>query len=85
MEDKLIMTNILDTNKSVCNLLNQSAIESDDTEICNAYKKALQSLLTMQHELYKTMQEEGWYPVEDVKQPAINKVKTKFANDNSNN
>lgn len=80
MEDKLIMTNLLDTNKSVCNLLNQGAIESNDTEICSAYKKTLQTLLSMQHDLYKTMQEEGWYPVEDVKQPAINKVKTKFAN-----
>ena len=28
MEDKLIMTNLLDTSKSVCNLLNQGTIES---------------------------------------------------------
>ena len=80
MEDKLIMTNLLDTNKSICNLLNQGTIESNDTEICNTYKKALQALLTMQHDLYKTMQEEGWYPVEDVKKQEINKVKTKFSN-----
>ena len=78
MEDKLIMTNLLDTNKSICNLLNQGTIESNDTEICNTYKKALQALLTMQHDLYKTMQEEGWYPVENVKEQAINKVKNKF-------
>jgi spore coat protein CotF len=82
MEDKLIMTNLLDTNKSICNLVNQGVIESNDDEICNAYKTTLQVLLTMQHDLYKTMQEEGWYPVEDVKQPAINKVKTKFVNKN---
>lgn len=82
MEDKLIMTNLLDTNKSICNLVNQGVIESNDDEICNAYKKTLQVLLTMQHDLYKTMQEEGWDPVEDVKQPAINKVKTKFVNKN---
>jgi len=83
MEDKLIMTNLLDTQKSVCNLLNQGSIESNDTEVCNTYKKVLQTLLTMQHEMYKTMQEEGFYPVEDVKQPAVNKVKSKFNNNSS--
>lgn len=83
MEDKLIMTNLLDTSKSICNLLNQGTIESNDTEVCNTYKKVLQTLLTMQHEMYKTMQEEGWYPVEDVKQPAVNKVKTKFTKSTS--
>ena len=82
MEDKLIMTNLLDANKSICNLLNQGTIESNDTEICNMYKKALQALLTMQHDLYKIMQEEGWYPVEEVKKQEINKVKTKFSNKN---
>ena len=78
MDDKLVMTNILDTSKSVCNLLNQGSIESNDTVIVNTYKKVLSALLTMQHDIYKTMQEEGWYPVENVKEQAINKVKNKF-------
>ncbi len=78
MEDKLIMTNLLDTTKSLCNLLNQGSIESNDTTFCNTYKKALSTFLTLQHETYKVMQDEGWYPVESVKAPAINKVKTKF-------
>lgn len=78
MDDKLIMTNLLDTSKSICNLLNQASIESDDSTICNVYKKMLTSFLTMQHDMYKVMQEEGWYPVENVKPAAINKVKNKF-------
>lgn len=80
MDDKLVMTNILDSTKSICNLLNQGTIESNDTTFCNTYKKVLTTFLSMQHELYKTLQEEGWYPVENVKQPAVNKVKNKFSN-----
>lgn len=78
MEDKLIMTNILDSTKGLCGLLNQGSLEANDTNFNNVYKKVLSNFLGMQHELYKVMQEEGWYPVEDVKAPAINKVKNKF-------
>ena len=78
MDDKLIMTNIIDTCKSLCNLLGQGSLESNDTTLCNAYKKVLSNCLSMQHDIYKTMQDEGWYPVEDVKQQAIGKVKMKF-------
>ena len=78
MDDKLVMTNLLDNSKSICNLLNQALIEANDDAICNTYKKVLSSFLTIQHDLYKTMQEEGWYPVENVKEQAINKVKNKF-------
>ncbi len=78
MNDKLIMTNILDTTKGLCGLLNQGTLEANDTNFSNVYKKVLTTLLSMQHDIYKTMQEEGWYPVEDIKAPAINKVKNKF-------
>lgn len=78
MEDKLIMTDLLGNSKSICNLLNQGCIESNDSNICNVYKKALTSFLTIQHDIYKIMQDEGWYPMEDVKSQAINKVKDKF-------
>lgn len=80
MDDKLLMTDILNTSKSVCNLLNQGAVESNETEICNVYKKVLQACLTMQHDIYKTMQDQGWYPVEEVKAQNVKKVKNKFEN-----
>ena len=34
MDDKLVMTNILDSTKSICNLLNQGTIESNENWIC---------------------------------------------------
>lgn len=79
MEDKLIMQNLLDCTKSLCNLLNQSSVEANETSLSNDFKNVLGVFLNVQHETYKAMQEEGWYPVEQVKAPAINKVKTKFA------
>lgn len=80
MDDKLIMQNLLDSIKSVCNLLNQSAIEANETNVSTNFRNVLGVFLGLQHETYKQMQEAGWYQVEDVKNQAINKVKTKFAN-----
>ena len=56
MDDKLVMTNLLDNSKSICNLLNQALIEANDDAICNTYKKVLSTFLTIQHDLYKKMQ-----------------------------
>ena len=80
MDDKLIMQNLLDCTKSLCNLLNQSTIEANETAISADFKNVLGVFLNIQHETYKTMQEEGWYPVEQVKAQAITKVKNKFEN-----
>lgn len=84
MDDKLIMTNLLDSCKSICTLLNHGSIESNDDVLCNTYKKMLTTCLTMQHDIYKVMQEEGWYPVENVKEQEICKVKSKFCTENCN-
>ena len=80
MDDKLIMQNLLDCTKGLCTLLNQSVIEANDSTLSSDLKNVLSVFLTVQHETYKTMQDEGWYPVEQVKMPAINKVKNKFSN-----
>lgn len=79
MEDKLIMTNILDSVKGLCGLLNQGSLEANDTEYNSVYKKVLGNFLNIQHDLYKKMQDQGWYPVENVQQKSIDKVKNKFS------
>lgn len=82
MQDKVIMTNLLENTKSLCSLLNQGSCEANDTEFNMTFKKVLSNCLTSQHDMYKTMQDMGWYPVEEVKVQEINKVKKKF---NANN
>ena len=37
MDDKLIMTNLMDTSKGVCALINNAALESDNSAINEAY------------------------------------------------
>lgn len=78
MEDKLIMTNLMDTSKGICVLLNHAAIESDNSAINESYKEVLEECLTQQHQIYAMMKDMGWYPMENVKNQEIDKVKNKF-------
>jgi spore coat protein CotF len=78
MQDQFLMTQLLDESKSICNLLNNGTLEADDSVLQSCFKKVLTNYLSLQHEIYKSMQEMGWYPMENVKQQAIDKVKKKF-------
>ena len=83
MEDKVIMTNLLESSKGLCLLLNHGSCEANDTDLNNTFKKVLSNCLTSQHDIYKIMQDMGWYPVEAVKVQEINKVKKKFNTNNN--
>lgn len=78
MDDKLIMTNLMDTSKSVCALINNAALESDNSAINEAYKEVLEDCLSQQHQIYAVMKDMGWYPMENVKSNEVEKVKNKF-------
>ena len=80
MEDKLIMTDLMNTSKSICVLMNNAAIESDNSAINEAYKEILDSCLTQQHQFYAIMKDMGWYPMENVKSNEVEKVKNKYFN-----
>lgn len=78
MDEKLIMTNLITTSKSICVLMNIACFESDKDDINDTYKEVLDDVLSQQHRIYKTMKEMGWYPMENVKETEIEKVKAKF-------
>lgn len=78
MDDKLIMTNLITTSKSICVLLNIACFESDKDSINNTYKTLLEDVLSQQHRIYKKMKDMGWYPMENVKESEIIKVVKKF-------
>ena len=78
MDDKLIMTNLMDTSKGVCALINNAALESDNSAINEAYKEVLEECLSQQHQIYAVMKDMGWYPMENVKSNEVEKVKNKF-------
>jgi spore coat protein CotF len=78
MDDKLIMTDLMNTIKGICVLVNNAAIEADNNEINEVYTETLEECLFQQHEIYLKMKEMGWYPMENVKETEIEKVKAKF-------
>lgn len=80
MDDKLIMSDLMNTIKGICVLMNNAVIESDNNEINEVHREVLDSCLQQQYEIYKLMKEMGWYPMEYVKVTEIEKVKNKFDN-----
>ena len=55
MDDKMIMENLLNTTKGVCDLYMHGAIESSTPNVRQAFCTALNFELGMQDELYKQM------------------------------
>lgn len=59
MDDKMIMENLLNTTKGVCDLYMHGAIESSTPNVRQAFTTALNFELGMQDEIYKEMQRKG--------------------------
>lgn len=80
MNDKEIMTNLLNSVKGECDLLMHGAIESSTPEVHNAFKQSFDDALCMQNKIYAKMSEKGWYPMQQAQGTQIDAVKQKFAN-----
>ena len=80
MNDKEIMENLLQTTKGVCDLYLHGAIESSTQNVHAAFDDALDRSLCMQDGIYKQMAAQGWYPSEQATQQMVDKVRSKFAN-----
>lgn len=80
MEDKIIMSTILNNVKGACDLLLHATIESATPDVHGRFKTELDNMLTLQSDIYKKMSEKGWYPTQNVEQQKIDEVKNKFSN-----
>lgn len=78
MEDKLIMDTILTSVKSECDLMMHAAIESSTANIHTAFTQVFNDTLCMQNEIYKKMEEKGWYPATQADTQQITATKQKF-------
>ena len=78
MDDKMIMENLLNTTKGVCGLYMHGAIESSTPNVRQAFTTALNFELGMQDELFKEMQNKGWYAPEQANQQRTQQVKQKY-------
>ena len=79
MNDKEIMTNILNAVKGECDLMMHGAIESSTPAVHGAFTQSFNDALSMQNQIYAKMAAKGWYPAEQAQQNEISKVKQKFA------
>ena len=78
MNDKDIMEGILLTTKGVCDLYMHGAIESCTPNVRQTFCTALNFELGMQDELYKQMQQKGWYAAEQAAPQQTQQVKQKY-------
>ena len=79
MDDKLIMENLLNTAKGVCDLYMHGAIESCTPNVRQAFTTALNFELGMQDELYQQMQQKGWYAPEQAPARQTQQIRQKYS------
>ena len=82
MNDKEIMTGILNAVKGECDLMMHGTIESATPNVHAAFKCALDDMLAAQNQIYTQMSAKGWYPAEQAEAQKITDAKQKFANMN---
>ncbi len=78
MDDKTIMTTILNNVKGVCDLMMHGRIESSTTNVNNVFDSTLDDMLCMQKDIYDKMMQKGWYTAEQVEQQKIQQTKQKY-------
>lgn len=78
MEDKMLMEGLLWDTKVLADLCLHGSVESSTKEVHETFLTGLKDVLQMQHEIYTTMSEFGWYTTTEVEQTKIDKVVQKF-------
>lgn len=78
MDDKTIMTDILNGVKGSCDLLLHGSIEAATPTVHTTFKNGLNDSLQMQNEIYNMMSKKGWYTEQKAEQQKIDTVKNKF-------
>ena len=82
MKDRDICENLLTLIKSICNILASGAQEASTTEIAEVFRESLDESLAVQHDVYKVMEESGFYQNTNVPVEQINQLQNKYANFN---
>lgn len=79
LTDKEYITEVLTAEKGLSSLYHYAVQESSTEPLHCDLKNLLNESLTKQNDTFKLMQQKGLYQLEQVQQPAIDKVKNKFA------
>lgn len=74
MEDKIIMNTTLSLVKNACELLMHGTIESSTPNIKSTFLGALDDYLNIQGDIFKEMESDGLYKIENVLESKISKT-----------
>ncbi|HIT30184.1 MAG TPA: spore coat protein [Candidatus Scatomorpha stercoravium] len=78
MDDRMIMENLLNTAKGVCDLYMHGAVEAVTPGVRQAFTTALNFELGIQDELFREMQRRGWYAPEEANAQRTQQIKQKY-------
>ena len=78
MQDKEVYENLLNLSKNLTTLLLHASTEASTDEVFDVFSDALESAVEMQHQIYKCMEDCGFYQIKQVNQTEITTVKNKF-------
>lgn len=76
--DKYLLEGLLWDTKVLSDLCLHGTIESSTPEVHSLFESSLKDILTMQNEIYKKMEENGFYQVTQVEKTKIMETKSKF-------
>lgn len=79
MTDREYMEDILLTAKTLTGLYHYATQEASTEQLHTQFKTNLNDTISMQHNIYSTMQQNGWYPQQQAEQQQVQQVKTKFS------
>jgi spore coat protein CotF len=79
MEDKFLMENILYASKVLNDLYMHGVIESSNEEVASLFNKLSSDTLKMHNEIYKAMEEEGFYKVTNATEAKIKQTQDKLS------
>lgn len=74
MNDKELLNDLLTSAKSQCELFMHGTIEAATPQVKQTFHNVLNEALQIQAQIFQTMQQKGWYQLEQVPEQKIQQV-----------
>lgn len=78
MNDKTLMEDLLNNSKGACSLYMHGTIESATPKVLDTFFETLSDALNIQGDIYKEMEDRGWYTKENATKAKMKQVKNKY-------
>ena len=79
MDAKLIMNTLLTMTKDMSGVLYHGSLEASTPNVHNTFRQQLNECLDLQNEIYKFMEQKGWYQMQNVEPSKISQTKNQYS------